>query len=245
MQNEPSEIRFLADPDANETLSRWRAHAREADGGTLLAGVRSLGIVVPHADDETLGCGGLIALAAALGIAITVTILTDGAASHPGSKNWPPAALARQRRREARDAVECLAGPMAQVDFLNAPDGALVETRGLAPRIAPADLYVTCWRDDPHPDHQAAFFIARDAATPNGSRLWAFPLWVLTTSLPAPDLPLYRICVADFQMRKQAALAAYRSQLGELVEDVTGFVLDKSLQTLFVRDDELYLEIIA
>ncbi|MBC7635651.1 MAG: PIG-L family deacetylase [Acetobacteraceae bacterium] len=245
MRNAPPDITFLAGQTEQETLSRWQARAREIDVGTLLGDVQSLGIIVPHADDETLGSGGLIALAATLGISVTVTILTDGAASHPGSNTWPPAALARQRQQEARDAVKCLAGTAATVQFLDAPDGGLAGNRNLADRIGPADVYITCWRDDPHPDHRAAFFIARTVARRRGSRLLAFPLWVLTTSLPVPNLPLFRICVTDFLQHKQIALAAHRSQLGELVEDVIGFVLDKDLQRLFVRDDELYLEVIA
>ncbi|WP_265001201.1 PIG-L deacetylase family protein, partial [Komagataeibacter saccharivorans] len=40
-------------------------------------------ILAPHADDESLGCGGLIAACCAAGRPPVVVIVTDGAASHP------------------------------------------------------------------------------------------------------------------------------------------------------------------
>ncbi|MBC7504457.1 MAG: PIG-L family deacetylase [Sandarakinorhabdus sp.] len=194
---------------------------------------------MPHADDETLGCGGLIAAAAARGVTVTATVLTDGAGSHPGSRSWPPARLAQQRRRELRAAAATLG--VATVIFADAPDGALGDHPGAGVAIPAADLLVTCWRDDPHPDHRAAYFIAQAAARRRRVPLLAFPLWVLTTEMPVPDLPLLRLDVASALARKRVALSHHRSQLGELVEDVRGFVLDEELRQLFVREDELYL----
>ncbi len=48
-------------------------------GGTCL-------ILAPHPDDESLGCGGLIAACVAAGRSPLVVILTDGAGSHPNSQ---------------------------------------------------------------------------------------------------------------------------------------------------------------
>ena len=170
---------------------------------------------------------------------VTVTVLTDGAASHPGSRAWPPARLARRRRREVQAATTDL-GDVALI-FADAPDGDLAEHPGTEALIPHADLFVTCWRDDPHPDHRAAYFIAQAAAARWAVPLLAFPLWVLTTDLPVPEMPLFRIDVAPYLQRKRAALARHRSQLGSLISDVRGFVLDDDLQQLFVRSDELYL----
>ena len=39
-------------------------------------------VVAPHPDDESLGCGGLIAKLAASGSAFCVLFVTDGGASH-------------------------------------------------------------------------------------------------------------------------------------------------------------------
>jgi LmbE family N-acetylglucosaminyl deacetylase len=223
----------------DDALARWHAAARPA--ADLFAGVRTISVIVPHADDETLGCGGLIAQAAARGIAVTVTILTDGAASHPGSRDWPPRRLAQRRRKEARAAVARLTDGRGTVLFGDAPDGALAD-HGVAPAtIAPADLFVTCWQGDPHPDHRAAYGIACAAAARSNATLLAFPLWVLTTDCPVPAHDIVRIDVSAQLARKRAALAEHRSQLGLLVTDVAGFVLDASLTAHFVRADELFV----
>ncbi|WP_243450689.1 PIG-L deacetylase family protein [Sandarakinorhabdus glacialis] len=225
-----------------ETLSRWHAAAAPVTIDALLGNARSLGVVVPHADDETLGCGGLIAAAADRGLAVHVTVLTDGAASHPGSVQWPPARLRAHRRTEAA-AVAILTRGRGTMGFADAPDGALADYPETADKILGADLLVTRWQGDPHPDHQAAFRIARAAAERLGAQLIAFPLWVLTT-VDGP--PAHRLVACDVDAAlalKRAALAAHRSQLGNLVEDCRGFVLDDELQALFVRAEELYLVI--
>ena len=84
-------------------------------------------------------------------------------------------------------------------------------------------------------------FIAQTAAAHWHVPLLAFPLWVLTTPVAVPDLPLLRLDISQHLPSKRAALAEHRSQLGELVHDVRGFVLGDDLQALFVRSDELYL----
>ena len=62
----------------------------------ILDGRRPL-VLAPHADDESLGCGGLLAQAVAAGLQPGVLVLTDGAGSHPGSTRYPPARSSRTR----------------------------------------------------------------------------------------------------------------------------------------------------
>jgi LmbE family N-acetylglucosaminyl deacetylase len=238
MNNRPSPASF-----PQPALARWRAAAMRVEAGALLGNARSLGVIVPHADDETLGCGGLIAAAAARDLAVTVTVLTDGAASHPGSQRWPPARLAAVRETEAAAAVALLSAGRGTVAFARAPDGDLAGHLHVADGIAAAELYVTCWRDDPHPDHVAAFGLACAVAEARRVPLLAFPLWTLTTDLPVPRLPVLRFALGPLLRRKVAALAVHRSQLGELVDDVRGFVLDDQLRRLFLRRDELFVRV--
>ena len=123
-------------------------------------------ILAPHPDDESLGCGGLIAESYAQGEAPLVVVLTDGAASHPNSRAYPPDRLRTTREAETRAAVACLGLPADQVTFLRTPD-----TR--APTDGPAFAEVVSrltvliqrhacrsilasWAQDPHCDHQAA-----------------------------------------------------------------------------------------
>src|SRR5690606_38092378 len=45
-------------------------------------------VIAPHPDDETLGCGGVIALATCRNVRVHTVFVTDGGASHPNSAEW-------------------------------------------------------------------------------------------------------------------------------------------------------------
>lgn len=71
---------------------------RELTGGTPFV------VLSPHPDDETLGVGGLIAQARAIGQEVNVIVLTDGSGSHPRSKEYPRQRLIELRYSEVQRA---------------------------------------------------------------------------------------------------------------------------------------------
>jgi hypothetical protein len=73
-------------------------------------GEGGLVVVAPHPDDESLGCGGLIAEARAEGRRTRVVVVSDGTGSHPASKAYPKERLRDLRENEARKAVGCPTG---------------------------------------------------------------------------------------------------------------------------------------
>ncbi|MBD0337375.1 MAG: PIG-L family deacetylase, partial [Cyanobacteria bacterium Co-bin13] len=79
-------------------------------------------IVAPHPDDETLGCGGLIALKRQQGTEVRVVILTDGRASHPSHPRLPTQELVAIRQQEATQALAVLGVPPEDLHFFNQPD---------------------------------------------------------------------------------------------------------------------------
>lgn len=205
-------------------------------------------VLAPHPDDESLGCGGILLEAATRGVPAYVAVLTDGAASHPGSQDWPAARLAAARRRELIAAASVLGVPAARLLFLQAPDGAAPHEgpafAALAARLAAAvqawkvRTLLATWIGDPHGDHGAA---AKLAASVPGIRLWFYPVWAWTVPADGwlPDVgDGARIAVSRHRAAKRAAIAAHRTQLGLIKDDPSGFVMEADFLALFDGDFE-------
>lgn len=220
--------------------------------------VRALGTVVvlaPHADDESLGCGGLLALLADAGQAAHVVVVTDGSASHPGSTLFPPARLAVLREAEAADAVAAL-GHAGRVHSLRLADGDLPapgtdaferaadRLAALAAQIG-AETLVVPWRRDPHPDHEATWRLAHARRDP-AVRWVEYPVWAWARGSAPPtaaDAAAWRLDIRSAADRKAAAIAAHRSQYAGIVTDSPdAFQLSDTILAHFRRPWELFLD---
>ena len=120
-------------------------------------------VVAPHPDDESLGCGGLLALLGRRGQPARVLFVTGGTGSHPHSREYPPPRLRALREREALQALRRLGLLPKQALFLGLPDchvptpgtpGFRAACRRFLMRFQPQTL-VLPWRRDPHGDHRA------------------------------------------------------------------------------------------
>ena len=214
-------------------------------------------VIAPHPDDEALACGGLLALLALAGTEAHVVLVTDGAASHPGSASFPPARLAAVREAEIRAAVRVL-GHGANVHALGLPDGAAPRPgepgfadaterlRTLLARLAP-DTLVLPWRRDPHPDHVATWHMGDTACPPHVRRVevpvWAWHRGGAESAPQADEAAAWRLDVSPVLNVKHAAIAAHVSQTTGLITDAPdGFVLTPALLAPFDRPYELYLD---
>src|SRR5438093_6042513 len=74
-------------------------------------------VVVPHPDDESIGCGGTICLHGARGDRVTAVFLSSG---ELGLKALPPEDAKRAREDEAKRAAAVLG--LASTTFLRYPD---------------------------------------------------------------------------------------------------------------------------
>lgn len=211
-------------------------------------------ILAPHPDDETLGCGGLIAALCEAGRPPLVVVATDGAGSHPNSRRYPPPALAALRETELLAAVAMLGVDAERVHFLRLPD-----TR--APTAGPAfdsavaavcalaggvDTIFTTWPHDPHGDHAAVAAIGQAAAGQAGTRLRYFPVWgwLRPPDDVLPDLAIAgtRFDIAARLPLKRRAIAAHASQYTDLIaDDPTAFRLPADLLAVFDRPFEVFL----
>lgn len=220
-----------------------------------IVGNRPVLVMAPHADDESLGCGGLIAALCRAGAPPVVLVLTDGAGSHPGSAAFPPARLVQIRQDEARKAVRLLGLPPGRIHFAGQRDtaaptvgptfdaaihevSALCTTAGIGTLLAP-------WRHDPHCDHEAADLLARAVAARLALRHLSYPVWgwTLPPDHALPDIPDgFRLDIRHDLAAKTRAIMAHRSQYGGLItDDPTGFTLPAELLQVFERPYETFL----
>lgn len=226
--------------------------ACEVDFATLSRNAPVI-VLAPHPDDESLGCGALLAEAFA-GPGALVICMTDGSASHTGSRRYPPDRLAAIRRKELTRAVEILGGGAQDILWLGLPDagmpglpepGALIdrlcaEAARLGARclFAPATI-------DPHCDHVVTAEIATALARKAGLTLFSYPIWSrwhdpdFRASLPG--VSEYRFDTAAHAARKRAAIEAHESQRGLLIHDAAqAFVMEPGFIDLFATGPELF-----
>jgi LmbE family N-acetylglucosaminyl deacetylase len=142
-------------------------------------------VLAPHPDDETLGCGGLVAIKRSRGVPVTVVFMTDGAGSH--AQLMPTEELAARRRAEATTATGIIGIEPENVRFLSFPDGGLAESFDPAVgcvreilRQSSATQLLLPHPDEPPSDHSVTYRIAVEAVRQNGVTLDAFlyPVWL-------------------------------------------------------------------
>lgn len=230
-----------------------------------LAALGRVLVVAPHPDDETLGCGGLIALLRSRGQAVFVLFVSDGSGSHPHSRAFPRERLARLRKDEARRALAILGVAERNMDFLGLQDRfvpfprqtgfavARERCEAILSTFAPTTVVVP-WRRDPHKDHRATWNLVDAALALPGAlllRRLEYAIWLdeLGTASDRPEpgeMLVRRLDITAVLERKRCAVAAHRSQLGQVVtDDPTGFTLSAATLRRFDRPEEIFLEAAA
>lgn len=205
---------------------------------TLRRTRRRLVVLAPHPDDETLGCGLLLAAAARAGVRLAVVALTDGQASHPASRRWPPALLGRLRRGELRRALARLGAagaavrPMGWRDGRLDADGSARRLRGVL-RALRAGVVLAASPADHHPDHRAAWRLAAAAVAGTRLALVGYAVWSRL------DAPPRRRARGPGLAAKHWAMAAHRSQRGPYIaDDPGGFTFEPAALGRLLREPE-------
>ena len=241
----------------HRTWLELKRRSRPIDEASLRA-LSPILVLSPHQDDETLGCGGVIATASRLGLRPRVAFLTDGSASHEGSPTWPPARLAATRRGEALAALavlgvgpeDCLFLDWSDASPLAHDDPAYARTldrlAGWAAGFAPRSLW-SSWREEAHCDHVAASELAADLVgrLPSITACMEFLVWGWKARRARFDgKAVWSLACADTVARRREALACHRTQMTDLIDDArTAFRIPPALAALTDRPVEIYLEV--
>lgn len=214
--------------------------------------VRGFGItliVAPHADDESLGCGGVISLLRKYKQTVYIILLSDGTLSHPNSKEYPAEKLRDLREKELLDAALILGVPKENIIFCRYQDRKVpsiddVDFERAVKNISktldilkPQSIFVP-WRRDPHPDHQAAFQIISAAETLS-AKIYEYPIWLeqLGEAVDEPtDAESIPFClnISNVLEIKKRAISQHRSQITDLIgDDPGGFRLSYEMLSQF------------
>lgn len=202
-------------------------------------------IVAPHPDDEVIGAAALILALRWQGTRVTVVIVSDGAASHPGSKRWPAKRLIAARRRESLMALRRLTVLSSDVRFLGLPDGALPQqlpqcrrrVRRAVSMAAGVDLIVGPAASDAHPDHRAV--AAALAGGFGGARRLGYQVWPPRADLRAGGT----ISMRGGHSAKRSLIRLHRTQLGAITDDPTGFAIARHELAAFAHPIETFVEL--
>ena len=203
-------------------------------------------VFAPHPDDEVLGCGGIIALKARAGARVQIVVMTDGRASHKGLIEGNELVRMRRAEAEAAGRELGVAAGYVFLDFedhrlAEHHASACDRAAECIEQFRPDEIYVPSRRDGIS-DHVETHRIVRRAVERLGRAvtLLEYPVWLwngwpwtkanghrqggavrhaLRTARDAAEIALAyrtRVDVGTVLDRKQAALAAYRSQVERL-----------------------------
>lgn len=224
----------------------------------LLAAERTL-VVAPHPDDESLGCGGMIARLAELKRATHTLFVTDGGASHPQSAAWPRERLAAQREAEAAEALARLGAGDHPRSFMRLPDAGMPgegtsrwrdASRSVVDILSAfqPDLVLLPWRRDPHRDHRDSWRLVTAALAMADQRPMQLEYAIWLDELGAEDdrpqpgeVVERRLTITSYQAAKRAAVAAHISQTTNLItDDPDGFRLTAATIERLTGPEEIY-----
>ena len=186
-------------------------------------------VLAPHPDDESIGCGGVLALHARRGDPVLIVTLTDGAAGDPDGL-YDGRDYRELRENETRQALGCLA--LHDVEFLRLPDGRLAQAaeldRAIADvvrRVRPDIVYAPSpW--ETLADHWAAARALERVlqAGEGGPAWWAYEIWT-------PLVASHIVDIGSVWEQKRRAILCYQSQLRyvDYLERVEGLARYRTL----------------
>jgi N-acetylglucosamine malate deacetylase 1 len=169
-------------------------------------------VLAPHPDDETIGCGGCVALLAKEGTDVRVLAACSGEANTARpAQSARTTALARASELDA--ACSILGATVEAV--LALPDGNLTDHEeaitaaidDVLARFRP-DIVFVPWPLDDHPDHLAVCRALASATRLQAStKIWCYEVW-------SALIPNRMVDISPWWEQKNAALRAHTKSAG-------------------------------
>jgi N-acetylglucosamine malate deacetylase 1 len=141
--------------------------------------VRSILVIAPHQDDEVIGAGGALLLAARAGVRIDVLYLTDGAQRKPGAA---ADRMALMRAEEARRVCERLGATAQSLNISNlSPAPTMAHLDLLARKIQELkpEVIMLPWLLDSPPKHRITnhlLWLAHQRVGLPNSEVWGYQI---------------------------------------------------------------------
>lgn len=219
-------------------------------------------VIAPHPDDESLGCGGTIALLKKAGSSVKIIFVSDGSLSHPNSKKYPAPLLVQLREKEALSAAKILGLNSDDCYFMRLKDGAVpgkkendfkaaVLTMMQLLTFLNAENILLPWKNDPHKDHKACWQIVNKAIREINKpiNLWHYLVWFWERGSKADkalqhSVDWYRVNIKPVLGFKKQAITAHQSQVTNLIDDdENGFMLSSAVLNHFNDPIELFAKL--
>ena len=235
---------------------KWSASATLLKTSEAFEGVTV--VIAPHPDDESLGCGGTIALLKKAGKEVKIIFVSDGSLSHPNSKKYPAPLLVKLREKEALSAVKILGVKKGDCYFMRLKDGSLPGKKqnefnetvnAIAKVLEPlnAGTVLLPWKNDPHKDHKACWQIVTEAIKQLNISvsLLHYLIWFWERGTAEKELlqsvNWYQIDITSVLHLKLKAISAHKSQVTNLIDDDDdGFMLSDGVLNHFNDTFELF-----
>jgi LmbE family N-acetylglucosaminyl deacetylase len=170
-------------------------------------------VIAPHPDDETLGCGGTIALHSRAGDNVCVLIVTDGGSSRAGGLGREE--MRWRRHDEAASAMSALAP--VELMQLGLPEGMWPPEELAAPlsaliaRLKPTFIYTTSCVDF-HPEHLKVARVVAQALDALPEQIETL-VRVYELQVPlTPALANVAVGISATERAKEHTLAEYATQ---------------------------------
>jgi LmbE family N-acetylglucosaminyl deacetylase len=207
-------------------------------------------IFAPHPDDETLSCGGTIALNTRLGNPVYIIFMTDGRYSHKhtlGIDSYPtPDDVSRIRQEEATKAARVLGVKEDRLAFLDYEDGRLGDyledarekVQKILLKLKPDIIYCPA-RVDRHRDHKATQIVVKRSIQAMNPRpnLYQYVIWKGGTISALSPTP---VNISEVVGLKKQAMSEYKSQVSLISERQRRPILIKRFLNRFLEDYEVF-----